>query len=152
MDSEGFHSKERLAVERRAQPNTKALAGDSSAASWAHLRQRLSRAEREARAARRVAVVLSCVSLAGIAGVFAVVLPWPPAVGSGWTPGEMRIRERYPPARPSARVPASATPVALRLPRPATTSDRHDAPARQPGNTAHSRYYPRASPRAVPRH
>src|SRR4051812_620408 len=76
MDSERFHSKERLAVERRAQPNFKAIAGDSSAAAWAHMRQRLSRAERDARTARRVAVVLSGISLLGVGGVLAIVLPW----------------------------------------------------------------------------
>src|SRR6185369_10729487 len=113
MDSERFDSKERLAVERRAQPNLKAIAGDSAAASWAHMRQRLSRAEREARTARRVAVVLSGVSLVGIGGVLALVLPWSAAVGSDRTLGEMPLRLKYAQAlRPLGRAPASDLPRA----------------------------------------
>src|SRR5436305_14897150 len=75
MESELLHAKERLAVERRAQQQLKPLTGDSAGAAWAHMRQRLSRAEREARAARRLSIALFCVSLAGVVGILTVVLP-----------------------------------------------------------------------------
>jgi hypothetical protein len=90
MDSEWFDAKERLAVERRAQPPVKALAGDSAA--WTHMRQRLATAERAARSARRLSLVLSGVSLAALAGVMAVTLPWSRALGSSRSAATAPVR------------------------------------------------------------
>src|SRR5437764_293856 len=137
MDSEGFHSKERLAVERRAQ-NLKPIAGDSAAASWAHMRQRLSRAEREARVARRVVVVLACVSLAGMAGVFAVVLPWPAAVGSSRTSGAGSVPAGYTQAPPSLhlRPPTASSVPGPKAAPPAGSSESPGVPSRPPAGGA----------------
>jgi hypothetical protein len=92
MDSEMRHTKERLAVECRAQQQVKPLTGDGTGAAWAHLRQRLSRAEREARVARRLVMALVCVCLAGVAGVIMVVLPWSAAIASRRSAGETAVR------------------------------------------------------------
>lgn len=76
MESELLDSKERLALERRSQQQLKPLTGDSTGAALAHMRQRLSRAEREGRSARRLTVALFCVSLGGLAAVIAMARPW----------------------------------------------------------------------------
>src|SRR4051794_30836565 len=92
MESELLQTKERLAVERRAQQNLRPAIGDGAGAAWAHLRQRLSRAEHQARAARRLAMALFCVTLAAVAGVIAVALPWSGAIGSTAVAGEAHVR------------------------------------------------------------
>jgi hypothetical protein len=86
MESELLYSKERLAVERKAQQPLRSLAGESAGAGLAQMRQRLIRAEREARSARRLAIALFCASLAGMAGIVITMLPWcvapPPPLGT----------------------------------------------------------------------
>src|SRR5207244_12047788 len=89
MASELLYTKERLALERRAQQHLKAVTGDSMGAAWAHMWQRVSRAEREARAARRMVVAVCCVSLAGVAGVITIARP-----RSGAHPPVLGIRSR----------------------------------------------------------
>src|SRR5438876_1996720 len=92
MESDLLYSKERLAVERKAQHDLKPLTGDGPGAAWAHMRQRLSRAEREARAARRLTIALFSVSLAGLAGVIMVARPWSAAIGTRASAGEAHVR------------------------------------------------------------
>jgi hypothetical protein len=91
MESELLQTKERLAVERRAQQHQRPAIGDSAGAAWAHMRQRLARAEREARGARRLTIALSCVTLAAVAGVIAVELPWSTTLGSQAVAGEALV-------------------------------------------------------------
>jgi hypothetical protein len=81
MQSKMLPSKERLAVERRAQPQRPAL-GDGTGAAWTRMRQRLAGAEREARVARRVALALFGVALVTVAGSLTRVLPGVAAVRS----------------------------------------------------------------------
>ena len=87
MDSELLHSKERLALERKASPQGKLSTAENAGAAWTHMRQRLCRAEREARVARRLTVGMFCMSLAGIAGAMAVARPWSAVAGSAHSAG-----------------------------------------------------------------
>ncbi len=92
MESEWLHSKERLAVERRAQQHQKPALEGSAGAAWTRMRQRLSRAEREVRAARRVAIALSGVSVVAVAGALAVAAPWSVTMGSKGSFAEAAVR------------------------------------------------------------
>jgi hypothetical protein len=131
MEFELRHSKERLAIERRAQPHQRPAIGDSAGAAWAHMRQRLSRAQREARTARRLTIALSCISLAAVAGAITVAVRSSAAVGSAGSAGQAAVRAGDAPTRglriadlgsvptpdPQSAIPG-ATPPASRLPDP----------------------------------
>jgi hypothetical protein len=126
MDSEGLQLKERLAVERRAQPQLKSIAGDSTTAAWAHLRQRLARAEREARTTRRVAVALCCMALTGAAAVLAVERPWSAAVGSSRGAGDFSLAAKSAQGSLALAGPSTGPPVPhlnATLPSPTPSGD-----------------------------
>jgi hypothetical protein len=139
MESELLYTKERLALERRAQQNLKAVTGDSTGAAWAHMWQRVSRAEREARAARRMVVAVCCVSLAGVAGVITIARPWsaahPPAMGirSRGSAGEASIRAwDVQDQHLIATAPSPASRVSDRA--PSSMLGPSDSPGPPPGN------------------
>jgi hypothetical protein len=105
MESEWLHSKERLAVERRAKQQKPALEGSAGAA-WARMRQRLSRAEREARTARRLAFALSGVSVVAVAGALMAAAPWSVMMGGRGNVAEASDRTGH----AQASLPVSAGP------------------------------------------
>lgn len=128
MEVDGLDFKERLVAERKAPPPLKALAGEGEpagapgGAAWAHMRQRLARAEREARSARRLAIALFGASVAGMAGILRVALPWSVARTAELATRATRVGAApawagtaRDPLLPGA-VPASASPVPGQMP------------------------------------
>jgi hypothetical protein len=116
MESELLYSKERLALERKAQQHSKPVTEDSTGAAWAHMRRRLFRAEREARVMRRLTMALFCVSLAGAAGVVTMAPPWSEAIESRGSAGQALVRPAD--AWAPLRIHAGSSPAAPRGPAP----------------------------------
>jgi hypothetical protein len=116
MESELLYSKERLALERKAQQHLKPVTEDSTGAALVHMRRRLFRAEREARAMRRLTMALFCVSLAGAAGVITMAPPWSEAIESRGSAGQALVRAAD--AWNPLRIHAGASPAAPRGPAP----------------------------------
>ena len=116
MESELLYSKERLALERKAQQHSKPITEDRTGAAWAHMKRRLLRAEREARLMRRLTMALFCIALAGAAGVIAMAPPWSEAIVSRGSAGRALVRPAD--AWTPLQIHAGASPAAPRGPAP----------------------------------
>src|SRR5262245_14186228 len=92
MESELLYSKERLALKRRVQQQLMPAIEESTGSAWAHMRQRLFRAEREARAMRCLTIVLFCACLAVVAGFITAAPRWATAIGSRGNAGKALAR------------------------------------------------------------